>query len=239
MPGTLDAAYAAEAEYRRGRIAAGHKVVGRKVGYANKAMWRVLKLETLVWASMYDDTVHTGPGFRLQDTMAPKIEPEIVFKLNQSMHAESLDAAAALAAVEWFAIGFEIIDYSCPDWKFTPADFVAAGGLHRALVVGQPTYVDTASIPALVAELATFKLKLLKNGDLAEEGSGKNCLRSPALCLAELASAVRRQPGATPLEAGELISTGTLTAAPFIAPGEQWKAEVEGLSVSGITLDLI
>src|SRR5580698_9152283 len=51
----LDAAYAVEAEFGRLR---GHKSVGRKVGYANKAMWRVLKLETLVWASIYDDTVH-------------------------------------------------------------------------------------------------------------------------------------------------------------------------------------
>ncbi len=39
------------------RRAAGRKTVGVKVGYANKAMWRVLKLDTLVWAHMYDDTV--------------------------------------------------------------------------------------------------------------------------------------------------------------------------------------
>ena len=33
------------------------------MGYANKAIWRVLKLETLVWAHMYDDTVHhAGAG---------------------------------------------------------------------------------------------------------------------------------------------------------------------------------
>ena len=36
---------------------AGIATVGRKVGFANKAVWRVLKLETLVWAHMYDDTV--------------------------------------------------------------------------------------------------------------------------------------------------------------------------------------
>src|SRR6202166_5138928 len=54
----LDAAYAVEAELKNLREAEGHKAVGRKVGYANKAMWRVLKLETLVWAHMYEDTVH-------------------------------------------------------------------------------------------------------------------------------------------------------------------------------------
>ena len=35
---------------------AARATVGRKVGFANKAMWRVLKLDTLVWAHMYDDT---------------------------------------------------------------------------------------------------------------------------------------------------------------------------------------
>ena len=57
---------------------------------------------------------------------SPKIEPEIVFKLKQPLAAGRLDAAAALDAVEWLALGFEIIDCVFPDWKFTPADFVAA-----------------------------------------------------------------------------------------------------------------
>ena len=54
----LNMAYDVEAILQQFRETAGHKAVGRKVGYANKAMWRVLKLETLVWAHMYDDTVH-------------------------------------------------------------------------------------------------------------------------------------------------------------------------------------
>jgi 2-keto-4-pentenoate hydratase len=58
----LEGAYAVEAELTRLRRDQGHTTVGRKVGYANKAMWRVLKLQTLVWANMYDDTVCTTPA---------------------------------------------------------------------------------------------------------------------------------------------------------------------------------
>lgn len=43
----LDTAYAVEAELKKFREATGHRVAGRKVGYANKAVWRILKLETL------------------------------------------------------------------------------------------------------------------------------------------------------------------------------------------------
>src|SRR5678810_64132 len=58
----LTSAYAVEAELVRLRQMSGRITVGRKVGYANKAVWRALKLETLVWAHMYDDTVVDAGG---------------------------------------------------------------------------------------------------------------------------------------------------------------------------------
>src|ERR1044071_10220146 len=80
----LDAAYAVERELSRRRRAEGRTVVGRKVGYANKAVWRALKLETLVWADMYDDTVRQAPAneasLSIGAMVAPKIEPEIVIR---------------------------------------------------------------------------------------------------------------------------------------------------------------
>ena len=39
----LPTAYAVEAELARRRVAAGHRVVGFKAGYANKAVWRALR----------------------------------------------------------------------------------------------------------------------------------------------------------------------------------------------------
>jgi len=204
----LPAAYAVEAELVRLRRTRGHATVGRKVGFANKALWRALKLDTLVWAHMYDDTVQYAvnrtASISLDHMCSPKIEPEIVFKLKKPPWPEGRNAAAFLEAVDWLALGFEIIDCVFPDWKFTPADFVAAFGLHAALIVGEPLQVRPETIPALVDRLATFTVKLLKDGQLAEEGSGKNSLRSPALCLGELASATSRQPAAEPLADSEI-----------------------------------
>lgn len=230
----MAAAYKVEAEFSRLRVESGRSRVGRKVGYANKAMWRILKLETLVWSHMYDDTIQFADtdntaSLSMSNYGSRKIEPEIVFKLKSPIQNAGLDAAASLAAVDWMAIGFEIIDCPYPGWQFNPVDFVAAYGLHKALVIGERVPIEAESIPELVIQLASFKVRLLKNGDLIEEGSGKNSLKSPALCLAELA-------GATPLAPGELISTGTLTAAQYIAVGEVWQAEVEGLPIPNLTL---
>ena len=229
---SLATAYGVESEIVRLRQAEGRTPVGLKVGFANKAMWRALKLETLVWAHMYDDTVRYAAGnhasLSLLHMVAPKIEPEIVLKVKEPLTG-STDAAAILNHVEWIALGFEIIDCVFPDWKFQPVDFVAALGLHRALIVGEPHSVTTAAIPKLAEELPAFKLRLSKDGQLVEEGSGKNSLRSPALCLGELAR-VRRLP------AGELVSSGTLTTSTLIAAGEEWTAEVEGIDLPALVL---
>ena len=237
----LAAAYAVEAELVRLRRAAGRTAVGRKVGYANTAIWRALKLETLVWAHMYDDTVHFADGnaatLGIAHMVAPKIEPEIVFKLRRPLEGTG-DPAAALEAVEWIALGFEIIDCVYADWTFQPPDFVAAFGLHAALVVGEPKPVDPAAIPALVEQLAQFKIRLSRNGEVVGEGAGKNSLRSPALCLGELAGAISRQAPDDSLSAGELVSSGTLTESQLIAAGESWTAMVDGVDLPELKLSI-
>jgi 2-keto-4-pentenoate hydratase len=236
----LDAAYAVEAALRRSREAAGHRAVGRKVGYANKAMWRVLKLDTLVWGHMYDDTVlysdNNSATLAIPHRRSLKIEPEIVFGLKQPLTAEGLDAAAALEATEWLAIGFEIIDCPFAEWKFQPSDFVASFGLHAALVIGKRLPVQPDMIATLVDELARFKLRMFKNEEFVEEGSGKNSLKNPASCLAELGAAIVRRFPNEPLSAGEIVSSGTLTAGHPTDRGDRWRVEVEGLRLPPLTL---
>jgi 2-keto-4-pentenoate hydratase len=237
----VNVAYEVEAMLKGSREAAGHRAVGRKVGYANKAMWRVLKLETLVWARMYEDTVHYSEGssaLALPHRRSLKVEPEIVFGLKQAITSETLDAAAALESTEWLALGFEIIDCPFPEWKFQPSDFVASFGLHAALVIGERVQVHPETVGTLVDQLARFKVRVSKNGEFVEEGSGRNSLRSPALCLAELGAAVVRRFPDEPLSANEIISSGTLTAGHLTDKDELWNAEVEGLPLPSLTLRL-
>jgi 2-keto-4-pentenoate hydratase len=238
----LAAGYAVERELADERRADGRTTVGVKIGYANKAMWRALKLDTLVWAHMYDDTVRYAnaneASLSISHMISPKIEPEIVFKMKTSLGGGVSDAAAALEAVEWLALGFEIIDCPYPEWTFQPADFVAAYGLHAALIVGERRAVTADTIPALVEQLPAFKVRLSKDGELVAEGSGRNALRSPALCLAELASARAKRPGTDPLAAGDLVSSGTLTESTPIQPGARWTAVVEGIDLPSLRLAL-
>ena len=236
----LDAAYAVEAEVARARRADGRVTVGWKVGYANKAVWRALKLDTLTWAHMYADTVQYAAGevtsLPVSGLCSPRIEPEVVIKLKAAVH--STDPAVVLESVEWLALGFEIIDCVYTNGKFQPADFVAAFGLHAMLIVGEPQPVAPADIAALTDQLAQFKLQLRRNGRLVEEGSGKNALRSPALVVAELAAAMARRPEGEQLKAGDLISTGTLTKSQPSHAGQRWQAIPEGIDLPPLMLNV-
>jgi len=236
----LEAAYAVEAALKQWKEENGHRSVGRKVGYANKAMWRVMKLETLVWGHMYEDTVHQSTNraatLSIPHPRSLKIEPEVVIGLKDAITTQGLDAAGALAATDWIAIGFEIIDCPYPDWQFQPSDFVASFGLHAGLVIGERRGVHASAIPTLVDELARCKVRMFKNDEFVEEGAGKNSLRSPALCLAELGSAILRRSPTKPLSAGEIVSTGTLTAGHLTKQGDVWRVDVQGLDLAPLTL---
>ena len=237
----LAAAYAVEAELARRRRASGRTVVGRKVAFGNHAVLEKLNLKTVAWGSMYDDTVHQASEVEvtpLPFTYAPKLEPEVVFKLKSPVAGDTADAAAVLKSVEWLSLGYEIVDCPFPEWQFKPQDLVAAFGFHTALVLGQPTMVTGANVERLAAQLGEFKLKLFKDDNFVEEGSGRNVFRNPALCLGELAKAVREAPWAEPLRAGELISTGSLTTPMLIAPGETWRAVADGLDVAPLVMRL-
>ena len=235
-------AYRVEAELTRLRRERGALSVGRKVGFANRALWRKFKLDTVLWARMYDDTVHYAAGntasLGVERMISPKIEPEIVFRLKHPPVGDLTDPAVVLGAVEWLALGFEIVDCVFQDWKFQPPDFVAAYGFHAGLVVGEPRTIEPRMIPALAERLAVSPVRLLKNGQVSALGSSANVLENPALCLGELSSGLLRQPEAEPLAAGELIATGAMTDNQFIAAGESWSATVDGLDLPELTLRL-
>ena len=233
----LTTAYAVEAQVAEARRARGHQTVGWKVGYANKAMWPALKLDTLVWAHVYDDTVRyadwNDATLSLASMLSPKIEPAIVFKLARTPAAG--DPIAVLEATEWYALGFEIIDCVFPDWKFEPADFVAACGLHAALVIGEPVYVEPEDIAQLVTDMTAFTVRLLRNNEMVEEGAATNALESPALCVGELFNALKRRGGET-LQGGDVITTGSLTTSLPITAGDTWIASLNGIPPSSLTL---
>src|SRR5207253_9081930 len=101
---------------------------------------------------------------------------------------------------------------------------------------GEPLAVTWGNIKQLREALGTCKVTLSKNGSIVDRGGGANALGHPALALAFLADVIAAQPEAAPLEPGEIITTGTLTAALPIAAGETWDTETDGLALPRLSV---
>ena len=122
------------------------------------------------------------------------------------------------------------------DWKFKLADAAADWACHARLVVGEPQAIRAEDIPALARRLTQVRAALYQGGVKRIEGVGANVLGSPAYALGFLADLVAKQPFMEPIAAGEIVSTGTITDALPVKPGEVWSTEITGLLAQNLTI---
>jgi 2-oxo-3-hexenedioate decarboxylase len=234
-----DDAYAVLAAIHERRRRLGWQPVGRKIGFTNFTIWERYGVDRPMWATVWDrsviEAVDNRTTFALGGTVQPRIEPEVVFRLAGPLPITD-DPVAILEAVEWMAPGFEIVQCHYLDWRFTVADCTASFGLHRGLVVGTPIAITDANRATIAATLPTFEVTLSRAGQVVDRGVGANVLDSPALALAHLARVVAGQRDAPPLAAGEIITTGTVTDAWPVAPGERWTSDYGTLPVGGLEI---
>ena len=232
---TPQAGYAAARVLHEQRVATGWKPVGRKIGFTNRTLWQRYGVHEPMWGMVYDRTLIQAKENRatvsLSGLAQPRIEPEICFKLRTAPRSHAQDDL--VEAIEWMAHSVEIVQCHHPDWKVTIADCTADNGLHGRLIVGRPVPLQGVErMPALEA-------RLFKGDQQVDRGVGANVLGSPLAALGFLVDLLKSQPEAPPLAAGEIITTGVLTDAHPVAPGEKWHTELSGLPLSGLEISFV
>jgi 2-oxo-3-hexenedioate decarboxylase len=239
-PFDIPTSYAVADRVHRMRIAQGAVPVGRKIGFTNRNIWDEYGVHQPIWGWMYEHTlVHSRNGharISIEHFAEPRIEPEIVFHF-ASAPLPDANVLELLGCIDWIAHGFEIVQSHYPDWKFLVEDTIADGGLHGALVLGEPVPVTRlGDTLVLVEALAKFEIDLARNAQRVETGRGANVLDSPLNALVHLCDALKQSPHLVPIEAEELITTGTLTAAYPLVSGEHWSTSLRGLALPGLSL---
>lgn len=215
----------------------GEKILGRKIGFTNREMWKVYGVNAPVWGYVTDRTTRELAqtlSQRAADFAEPRIEPEIMFGL-KAAPSPGMTEAALLDCIEWVSLGYEIVQSIFPGWQFTAADTVAANGVHGALLVGARHAIAPRNAEWL-RELATFEAELCCGGKPSQHGGGALVLGSPILALRHLVELLAKDPHNPALVAGEIISTGTLTLAMAVTAGETWTVKVSGIPLEEISL---
>jgi 2-oxo-3-hexenedioate decarboxylase len=218
------------------RRARGERVVGRKIGFTNRTIWDEYGVHHPIDGPMYDTTVRhvMGPATAsLARFVEPRIEPEIVLGF-ASAPRPGMDEAAILGCVAWVAHGFEIVQSLFPGWIFGGADCVAAFGLHGALCCGPKVMLEPADRSRWLRDLTAFEIMLAKDGHVVDRGQAVNVLGGPLSALSHLVEAIAADPDAEPVAAGDIVTTGTVTRAFPLLPGERWTTVVSGLPLPGM-----
>lgn len=233
----LSEAYRVTPIVRHLREARGEKVIGRKIGFTNRNIWTQYGVYAPIWGYVYDSTVRNLSDIlepvSLTAFAEPRIEPEIVFGLSAVPEA-GMNEQELLSCIGWVAHGYEIVQSVFPDWKFAASDTVAAFGLHGALFIGERHAVAKNADEWLRA-LSAFEVTL-RCGDVIEHGHASDVLDGPLSALKHLVGLLEKDTQNPRLAAGEIITTGTLTKAMPVKPGERWTTTVSGIPLGGVDI---
>jgi 2-oxo-3-hexenedioate decarboxylase len=147
-----------------------------------------------------------------------------------------MDEAALLGCIAWVAHGFEIVHSMFEGWRFAAADTVAAFALHGAYRLGPRRPIDQTPGEGWLAALSQFEISLYRNNEQVDRGRARNVLDGPLSALRHLNDLLAADRHNPPLAAGEIITTGTVTRAFPVAPGETWRTELHGLDLPPMTI---
>lgn len=219
---TVDAAYRIQQRMIARRVAAGERVVGKKIGVTSKAVMNLLGVFQPDFGHLLDGMIRNdGEAIAIDTLIQPKAEGEIAFVLKKDLLGPGITNADVLAATECVMPCFEIVDSRIRDWKIAIEDTVADNASCGVFVLG-----DQAVDPRRV-DLSLCGMVLERNGEVIATGAGAAALGSPVNALAWLANTLGRL--GIPLKAGEVILSGALAAMFPAQAGDSFRVTLGGI----------
>lgn len=212
--GETDVALAYEVQQRltEQRLAAGARVVGRKIGLTSPAVQAQLGVDQPDFGVLFDDmAVAPGDPVPSDKLLQPKAEAEVAFVLSADLGDGPLDQAQVRAAVDHAVAALEIVDSRVRGWDIRITDTVADNASSGLFVLG------TEAVALDAIEPADVTMTLHKDGEQVSSGTGRACLGDPLTALAWLARTARDL--GSPLRAGDVVLSGALGPMVAVEPG--------------------
>lgn len=221
---TIEDAYAVQREWVGMKLAAGRRLIGRKVGLTSKAMQTSIGIDEPDYGALLDDMVFQNGGEIPTDRfIEPRLEVELAFVLGRELRGPRCTMLDVLSATEYVVPAIEIIDSRQqrvdPETKGgrTIVDSISDNAADAGIVMGgrpvKPMDVDLRWVAALLS----------RNGQVEETGVAAGVLNHPCNGVAWLANKLHQFDIA--LQPGEIILGGSFTRALFAYRGDTFHAD--------------
>ncbi|WCL53339.1 2-keto-4-pentenoate hydratase [Gimibacter soli] len=220
--GSLDDAYRIQFINTERGLAAGRRLVGRKIGLTSAAVQKQLGVGQPDFGALFADMAFGDsepvPTSRL---IQPKIEAEIAFVLARDLTAERLTLADIISATAYALPALEIVDSRIADWKIGILDTIADNASSGLFVLGgHPKRLGDFD-PVLCG------MVMERGGDQVSLGAGAACLGNPLNAVKWLAEKMVEV--GTPLQAGDVVLSGALGPMVAATAGDVFEVRINGL----------
>jgi 2-keto-4-pentenoate hydratase len=215
---TVDEAYRVQLRIMEVKKSGGQVVVGKKIGITSRAMQAMLGVNEPDYGHILDRmVVAEGEMIPTAELIQPRIEGEIAFILKEDLEGPGVTLADVIRCSEGVIPALEVIDSRIMDWKIKLPDTVADNASSARIVLGGKI------TRVLGLDLRTVGMVLEKSGEVAATAAGAAVLGHPAQAVAWLANKLAAYK--IPLRKGEIILSGSLTAAVPVAAGDFIRAD--------------
>jgi 2-keto-4-pentenoate hydratase len=219
---SVDDAYRIQLLVVETKKARGQVVVGKKIGITSLAMQTMLGVKEPDYGHILNGmVVMEGEKVPTADLIKPRIEGELAFVLKEDLQGPAVTLTEVIRCSEGVIPALEIIDSRIADWKIKLADTVADNASSARIVLGGMI------TPLNALDLRTVGMVLEKNGEVAATAAGAAVLGHPAQAVAWLANKLAVY--GIPLRHGEVILSGSLTAAVPVGSGDFIRADFGSL----------
>jgi 2-keto-4-pentenoate hydratase len=201
-------AYEVQARVAAKRVSAGERHVGWKVGATSFSILEQYKdqIDGPSYGRLMSGTTFSDPNeIRADDYFGIAVEPEIGIVLKSALRGPGITNVDVLEAASGVVAAIEILDGRLQPETAELADGIADNAFHGASILG------TLMQPARGFDFVHEGAILRRNGKLAGSACGVEALGNPLSVVSWLANELAKH--GRQLEAGHVISTGSLTAA--------------------------
>ncbi|TFD59056.1 2-oxo-hepta-3-ene-1,7-dioic acid hydratase [Cryobacterium suzukii] len=215
---TVDDAYAVQSLWKERGIAAGRRLVGRKIGLTSKVMQVATGITEPDYGVIFADEVYeNGASIRFDSFSNVRIEVELAFVLGKPLSGPNCTLFDVLDATDYVVPALEILSSRIEMAGRTIVDTISDNAAMGGMVIGG-TPVKVGDI-----DLRWVSALLYRNQTIEESGVAAAVLNHPAAGVYWLANKLAQH--GTSLEAGEIILAGSFTRPMWVEQGDTVHAD--------------